>query len=247
MYQGKRIGAIVAARMASTRLPGKVMLSLRGKPSLQWIIERLRNSKYLDNTIVATVSSPSCDPIVNLCHRLDCNYYRGSEDDVLSRYIETAHAFAFDVCVRITGDCPMVDPAIVDRLISMFFQSECDFCSNSIERTFPRGFDVEVVSTETLDKINLLAEGVDRQHVVTYIYESHPEDFTLKNWVAPKELFHPELRVTLDTLEDYVLIHTLYETLDLGFTALDVVTTMIANPELQQINADIKQKHYEEG
>jgi len=210
MYKGKKVGAVILARMRSERLPGKVMLSLKGKPALQWIVERLKNSKYLDNIIIATSDDMSCDPIAGMCVRLGYSYFRGSEEDVLDRFVKASKPYNLDAVVRITGDCPMVDWRIVDTLISLFFTNKCDYCSNVLRRTFPIGFDVEVIATSILEEIDELAEGVDRQHITTYIYKTHPDKYKMVDLVAGKELDYPGLRVTLDTLEDYIVIGTLY-------------------------------------
>jgi len=247
MYQGKRIGAIILARMRSSRLPGKVMLSLNGKPVLQHIVERLSNSKYLDNIIIATSDDISCLPIENLCHRLNCSIYRGDEEDVLDRFTRASRISNVDIVVRITGDCPMVDWRIVDQVIEGYFTYNCDYSSNVNPDTFPIGFDVEVFSTGLLEYINEFAEGVDRKHITTYIYKTHPEKYKMFNLKATKLLHHPEYRVTLDTLEDYIVLHTLFDILEPGFSAEDVVRKFLALPMLYHINSKVEQKDWRVG
>jgi len=247
MYKGKKVGAVILARMRSERLPGKVMLSLKGKPVLQWIVERLKNSKYLDNIIIATSDDVSCDPIASMCIRLGYSYFRGSEEDILDRFVKASAPYNLDAVVRITGDCPMVDWEIVDTLIDLFFTYKCDYCSNVLRRTFPIGFDAEVISTDTLEEINQLAVGIDRQHITTYIYKTHPERYLMVDLIAGEDVSHPELRVTLDTLEDYVVINTLYELLVGSFLVKDVVRLLNTLPKLAGINSKVEQKHYLEG
>lgn len=247
MYKGKKIGAVILARMRSERLPGKVMLSLKGKPVLQYIVERLENSRYLDKIIIATSEDVSCNPIVNMCIRLGYDYFRGSEEDVLDRFVRASKSYNLDAVVRITGDCPMVDWRIVDTLIHLFFTNKCDYCSNVLQRTFPIGLDAEVISTDILGEINQLAEGVDRQHITTYIYKTHPDKYKIVDLIAGEDLCYPEYRITLDTLEDYTVISTLYESLWSNFSAVDVVDLLNTLPGLRQINSGVKQKHYSEG
>ena len=128
-----------------------------------------------------------------------------------------------------------------------FFTKECDYCSNVLRRTFPIGFDAEVIATDILEEINQLAEGVDRQHITTYIYKTHPDKYRMVDLIAGKELNYPKVRVTLDTLEDYVVISTLYELLRFDFSTIDVVNLLNILPELKQMNSGIRQKHYLEG
>ncbi|MFZ3132817.1 MAG: NTP transferase domain-containing protein, partial [Desulfosporosinus sp.] len=153
---GLKICATIEARMSSTRLPGKVLLDLVGKPVLQHIIERLSRSKYVDEVIVATTDNPCDDQIVALCHSIGCAYFRGSEDDVLLRVLDTARDVNADIIVEITGDCPVIDWRHVDHLIELFFSGKYDYAANIIERTFPRGFDTQVFPTAVLAEVNEL-------------------------------------------------------------------------------------------
>jgi len=223
------------------------MLSLNGKPVLQHIVERLNNSKHLDNIIIATSDDISCLPITNLCHRLNCNVYCGDEEDILDRFTRASRISNVDIVVRITGDCPMVDWRIVDQVIEGYFSDNYDFSTNLVPRTFPVGLAAEVFSTGLLEYINKEAAGVDRKHITTYIYKTHPERYKIFNLIASKSVHHPEFRITLDTLEDYVVLHTLFDLLDPGFSAEDVVHRFLALPVLQQVNAEVKKKDWREG
>ena len=248
MYRDKRVGAVILARMRSTRLPGKVMLSLKGKPVLQRIVERLQKSQYLDNIIIATSDDQSCDPIANMCLRLGYEYFRGSEEDILDRFVRACAPYNLDAVVRITGDCPMVDWRIVDKLIDLLITKDCDYCSNVIRRTFPAGLDAEVIATRILDEMVRSAEGVDRSHITTYIYKTHPDKYEIINLAAMGTLHRPDIRITLDTLEDYTVLSALYELLhNEYFSSLDVVNLLNLLPEIAQMNSMVKQKHYLEG
>lgn len=247
MYSGNnlKIVATIEARMTSSRLPGKVLLDLCGKPDLQHIIERLKRSRYLDDVVVATTVNETDEPIVNLCQELGCSYYRGSEEDVLLRVLGAAQSVQADIIVEITGDCPVIDWRHVDHLVEMFFSAEYDYTANIIERTFPRGFDTQVFPVKVLDEVNRITnDPTDHEHVSLYIYR-HPEKYRLGNWRAPEELYHPELEITLDTPEDYELIKNIYERLypvNPDFSALDVVRLMLDNPDLGQITAGVRRK-----
>lgn len=242
MYKNKgKICATIEARMTSSRLPGKVLMDFCGKPDLLHIIERLKRSKYLDEVLVATTTNKEDDPIVELCERVGCKYYRGSEDDVLLRVLESAESVDADCIVEITGDCPVIDWRHVDHLIEMFYSGEYDYASNSTEsidangRSFPVGFNVKIFTTKILKKVNELTKSpVDHEHVSLYIY-THPEKYRLLYWNAEGKMNHPELEITLDTKEDYEFIKAIYErlyTVNQDFSAEDVVDLLLENPEL---------------
>lgn len=249
MYKGKKVGAIVPARMASSRLPGKVLLTLHKKPVLQHIVERLQRCEILDHIIIATTTNRNCDPIVQFCRDRGYDFHRGEEDDVLSRFVDAAHIYDLGTCLQVTGDCPVADWRHAEILLKLFFQNpDCDYCSNVIERTFPSGCDMEVIPTKVLEEVAEKATGVDRIHVTTYIYKRYPEKFKMINWVAPSEVHYPQIRVTLDTLEDYTLLYTLFSAFGNNhFSTKDLVNYILANQQLLEINADIKQKGWKEG
>src|SRR5581483_4599731 len=145
---------IVQARMGSTRLPGKVLKPVMGKPLLSYLIERLRKIQHVQGIVIATTTNDRDDPIVELCNHESVHVFRGSEEDVLSRYYGAAKAFDLEVVVRITSDCPVIDPRLVDQGLFCFRSNynELDYLSNSLERTFPRGMDFEVMRFEALEK-----------------------------------------------------------------------------------------------
>ncbi|OEH85489.1 hypothetical protein BHU72_05225 [Desulfuribacillus stibiiarsenatis] len=242
----KKICATIEARMTSTRLPGKVMLDIAGKPVIQHIIERLRRSKYLDEIVVATTTNYEDDVLVKLCEEIGCKYYRGSENDVLLRVLQAAQSVSGDIIVEITGDCPFADWRHVDTLIAKFFSGDYDYVSNTIERTFPDGFDVQVFPTSVLNEVNTLTScPVDHEHVSLFIY-SNADRYKLLNWYAPSNLNYPDIEVTLDTKEDYKLISTIYEALyykDQDFSADEVVEYLLQNPQLLKITETITRKN----
>jgi spore coat polysaccharide biosynthesis protein SpsF len=233
------------ARMTSTRLPGKVMKEVRGKPLLEYQIERLLRVRLADELVIATTTNDTDQPIVELCKRLGVAYYRGSEEDVLSRYYEAATQFGADVVVRVTSDCPLIDPGVMDEVIGLYINNrdKYDYVSNTLERTYPRGLDTEVFSYEVLQEAFLNAkEHPEREHVTPYICW-HPERFRLNN------VFHHENqsqhRWTVDQIEDFLLIENIIKALypnNPQFNMTDVLNILKGNPEWVELNAGVEQK-----
>lgn len=239
----RRIIAIVQARMGSTRLPGKVLLPLLGEPILSHIVQRLQRSAFLDAIVVATSRAPADEPIAALAldHGVPC--VRGSEEDVLGRYVEAARWADAQHVVRITGDCPFVDPDVVDRLIEEHLRSLADYTSNTLSRSFPHGADVEVFTRQALETAAAEAnQPWEREHVTPFLW-TRPERFHLHNVVATPPLDHPEYRITVDTEEDYMLARAVYETLGSNrFSLVDVIMLFDRCPWLPYINRYVTQK-----
>jgi spore coat polysaccharide biosynthesis protein SpsF len=241
----KRTIAIVEARMSSTRLPGKVLMPAAGKALLEHLVERLSRAKSLDEIVVATPSNHVDDPVVELAERLDVGCFRGSEDDVLSRVLGAAQAFRADVIAEITGDCPLIDPAIVELCVKRYFDAGVDYVSNVLEPSYPTGMATQVFSANTLKDVDRLThDPSDREHVSLYIY-SHPEKYKLLNLSAPPQHTRPKVRLTLDTAEDYRVIKAIFQALypvNRGFGLDDILAFLDAHPEIAAINADVQQK-----
>lgn len=246
MVRGKKVVATIEARIASTRLPGKVLLPLVGKPDLEVMIERLKRSKTIDEVVVATTVNSKDDAIVKLSQRLNVAYYRGSEEDVLRRLVESGQSVSADIIVETTSDCPVIDWRHVDYLVNLFFLGHYDYVSNIIERSFPRGFDVQVFPLSVLEKVEKTAKDYAyREHPTFYIY-THPEQFKLKNWKARKKMFWPDLRVTLDTKEDYQVLSRVFDyfyPINPDFSAENIVDFLRDHPEIVQINSGVNQKN----
>lgn len=238
---------IVQARMTSTRLPGKVLKKILGKPLLEYQIERLRRIKNADEIVVATTENDTDWPIVNLCSRLNVAYFRGSEEDVLARYYGAATAHAADIVVRITSDCPVIDPEVCDEAIGWFLQHRhnCDYLR--LEKC-PRGLDIEVLSYKVLKECFQEAnEQPDREHVTTFIYRRHPERYKIKFKYMnfPEDLSHH--RWTVDTPEDFDLVKKIIEELyplKQMYNYVDILDVLETNPEWCRINKKIEQKEY---
>lgn len=235
----------IEARFRSTRLPGKVLKPILGKPMLELMIERLRRARTLDGIVVATTDQPADDGIAELAQRLNVGVFRGSEDDVLARVLGAARAYQADVIVETTGDCPLHDPAIIDMVVSDFRIGGADFVSNVLKYTSPRGTDVRVFTTATLDQINRTStDPADHEHVSLHFWE-HPEKYVLRDVLIGLPPDAAQLRLTVDTPQDFELIRRVYEELypvKPDFTLWDVLDLFKRFPELPLINQDIMQK-----
>jgi len=241
-----KIVTIIQARMGSTRLPGKVLKEVLGKPLLAYQIERVRRSARTDRIVVATTVKPEDEPIVALCRELQVDVFRGSENDVLSRYYGAATEAGADVVVRLTSDCPLIDAGVVDRVIEAFLASPggaYDYTSNCYERTYPRGMDTEVFSIAALKEANERAAlPSEREHVTPYII-TRPERFRMTNVAYFSD--QGRHRWTVDTPEDFELIQRILEALYPGkpaFTLEDALALLERYPDWANLNSHIEQK-----
>lgn len=240
-----RTVATIEARMTSTRLPGKVLKEAVGKPMLELMIERLRCVPSLDGIVVATTTNKTDAPVAALAERLGVGLWRGSENDVLRRVLDAATHHGIDVIVETTGDCPLIDPAVVEDCIRVYRAAKVDYLSNVLERTYPIGMDTQVFATSVLaDVARRTQDPADHEHVSLYIYR-HPEVYSLRNVPAPPALARPELALTLDTPEDYALIKAVFEELypnNPAFTLADVLALLDRRPGIAAMNAHVRRK-----
>jgi len=238
---GLKCVATVEARMTSSRLPGKVLLPAAGRPLLQILVERLRRAPGLDGLVIATTVNASDDPVSALGEKLGVGVFRGSENDVLGRVCGALRASGADVCVEITGDCPLIDPEIVGEALTEFLRTRDDhpYVSNSDpHRAVPAGLDVQVFLASALFQLDAATgDSDDREHVSYGFYRPESGD----RW-RPRFIRHAagagaeELLVTLDYPEDYELIRRLHEELsanDPRYSAVDIVRWVRAHPELE--------------
>ena len=234
---------IVQARMTSTRLPGKVLLPLAGEPMLTRLVERLRRVQRADGIVIATTTNATDDPIAALCSQLGVPCHRGSEHDVLSRYADAARLHGADVVVRITSDCPLIDPSLIDQVIAVHEEGYSDYVSNMLPPTWPYGMAVEVFSAAALAQAHAEAtQAAEREHVTPFIYW-HPERYRLRNVASPVDL--SQHRWTVDTPEDYALVGRLFDHLmptHPHFTQADVLALLDQHPDWIAINQHIQQK-----
>ncbi len=240
-----RIGATIEARMASTRLPGKVMLPACGQPMLALMVERLRRAPSLDAIIIATTEGADCDPIAALAGRLGIGHWRGPEEDVLGRVLGAARAHGLDVIVELTGDCPLIDPALVEAAVAAWRAGGVDYVSNQLVQTYPLGMAVQVFPTDLLAEAAARTDDpADREHVSLYFYRE-PGRYRCLNLPAPPALTAPDLSVTLDTPQDLAVIRAVFEALypaDPAFDLAAIIAWLRANPAVAALNADVRRK-----
>jgi len=202
------ITAILQARMTSSRLPGKVLEPILGLPMLLRQIERIRKASRLDEIIVATSDQPSDDVIVQAVSSADVDCFRGSLDDVLDRIYQAAKASSPDHIVRLTGDCPLTDPEVIDDLVHQHLKENNDYTSNIVERSYPDGIDVEIMKSSALDQAWKNATRLsDREHVTPYLYRN-PKLFSIGVMRCKQDL--AELRWTVDNARDLSLIREIF-------------------------------------
>lgn len=240
-----RIEAFVQARMGSSRLPGKVLKEVLGRPLLSFLISRLREASSIDDIVILTTLLPEDDVIVSFCQENGVAFFRGDSHDVLYRYALAAQARKVDGVVRITADCPLIDPTILDEVVFCFRQSypKFDYVSNTLKRTYPRGLDVEVFSNEALQKAHQEAtRPQEKEHVTLYMY-SHPEIFSILNIEHTPPMGHH--RWTVDTEEDFSLIKLILTHLfpqNPYFRMNDILHLLNYHPHWEMLNAHICQK-----
>jgi len=246
-----KIGAIIQARNSSTRLPQKIIkyLPLNSKITvLEQVIRRLKHCPSLDEIILATTHDKEDEILLEIASKEEIKAFQGDLNDVLTRFYQAAKKFDLDIIVRITSDCPCIDPEIVEQVIKLHTKENADYTSNILlRRTFPHGLDVEVFTMEALTKAYKNADlQFDREHVCPYFYRTKPEDFSLASLEAKNDsYFAPEIRITLDTHHDYILLSAIYDYLysdDRLFTTPDIIQLFNEHPWLKMLNDDIIQK-----
>jgi spore coat polysaccharide biosynthesis protein SpsF len=235
--------AIIQARVGSSRLRGKVLLPLAGEPMLARVIERASRARLVDEVVVATTTSQSDDAIEALCRQLSVPCIRGSEADVLSRYCAAAAAHSADAIVRITSDCPLIDPTLVDLVVTaLTTPDQADYAANIVgRRTFPRGLDAEAMTSATLDRLDRDAvESSLREHVTLYI---HRNPALFRTRAVTGDVDRSGLRWTVDTQDDYELVSRIYDAFGSDrFSTDEILAVLTEHPEWMQLNAHVEQK-----
>lgn len=242
---GKKVVATIEARMTSTRLPGKVLMPMAGKPVLQHVIERHRRSKLTDVVVVATTINAADDAIEELCLKIGCPIFRGSEEDVLGRIVAAGKEHSAEILVQGMSDDPLIDWRFVDQLVGLLEEGGYDCTDSELDKTFPIGLGMRAYSFTVLEK----AAAVDterglREHA-GYSIRSQTEKFKVGSMKADGSLLWPDLRVTLDTKEDYEMISAVYEELykeNPDFSSLDVVAFLKSRPDIVSINSGVVQR-----
>jgi spore coat polysaccharide biosynthesis protein SpsF len=232
--------------MNSSRLPGKVLEDIGGQPMLAQVVERVRRAKRVDEVVVATTSDPADDPIEILCRERGYLFHRGSMFDVLDRFYQAARRFRAEVIVRVTADCPVIDPAVVDQVVGEFFAQQADFACNRLpppwHRTWPIGLDTEVCSFTGLERAWKEAQlPFEREHVMPFFYDVEGR---FKVVVVEHQPDYGTLRWTVDTREDLLLLREIFSRFggSNDFTWQDVLALVEREPRLGQINAAVRHK-----
>lgn len=234
--------------MGSSRLPGKTLKSLNGKPLLWHVYNRCGTSKYAGTVVVATTVDKSDDPIEKFCKKHKIHCFRGETNNVLSRYYGAAKNFKIDIIIRITADCPLVDGCTIDRCLMSFKRQNCDYTSNVVpgERTFPRGLDVEIFSFPALEKAyNEATEDLDKEHVTPYIWQNKKREYKIGEIVTAPPDLKRSYRLTVDYPEDFALLDIIYEKFG-NYRMVPtgrVIRFLDNHPEIALINSDCEQKH----
>jgi spore coat polysaccharide biosynthesis protein SpsF len=237
-----KIVAIVQARTGSTRLPGKVLQDIRGETMLARVVERLGRAHLINEVLIATTELTADDAIVSECRKCSVQVSRGDEKDVLDRYFRAAQLVKAEIVVRITSDCPLIDPEITDKTVAAFLEAYPDYASNVLQRTYPRGLDTEVMSIAALERAWRQAQRpYEREHVTPYIYE-HPDDFNLLSVTGEQD--YSSHRWTVDTLEDLEFVRAIYQrfALEAAFSWRDVLDLLAREPQLLELNHWVQQK-----
>lgn len=237
--------AVIQARVGSARLPGKVLRPLGGRPVLSWVLRAAITSHTVEHVVVATTDDPADDPVARLAEREGAGVVRGPDEDVLRRFVLVLDAFGDQPVIRLTADCPLLDPAVISLAAGAFDPERLDYLSTVTPRTLPRGLDVEVVAARALRRADREAAGADRAHVTSYLYR-RPATFRIAGltFAPPAD----DLRVTLDTPEDARLLDGLVTELgDRPPPWREVVAALRARPDLVALNAGVRQRPLEEG
>ena len=251
----QKIVASIEARMTSSRLPGKVLMPVYdGKPLLQVLIERLKRSKYIEEIVVATTTNDTDAPVVALCKKMQVAVFRGSEEDVLGRVVGAVGSINGDIIVEITGDCPLMDPLVIDYVVENFLEHypQYDYVCNtglgSLENhIIPIGMDAQVFSYEHLNEIaKITTDPDDREHVSLFFYRDGKKDYSLLNVDIPEKWQRDySVRLTVDTSEDFQAVSTIYKYLNEinnNFSLEEILKFCDAHPEITGVNNHVKQK-----
>jgi spore coat polysaccharide biosynthesis protein SpsF len=242
-----RVVAIIQARMGSTRLRGKVLEDIGGSTMLARVMRRTRRAVSLDEVVVATTVERADEALVAECVRLAVPVFRGDEQDVLDRYYQAARAHRAEAIVRITSDCPLIEPEVIDKVVHAFLDARPDYGSNTLERTYPRGLDTEIMTLTALELAwHRATESYQRVHVTPYLYQN-PDQFTLLSVTNDKD--YSRYRWTVDTPEDLAFVRQVYCRLgnDDAIRWTDILDLLAREPELAELNRAAQQKALHEG
>jgi len=241
----RKVILVVQARCTSERLPRKVLLPLGSKRVIEHVLTSVKCARLVDTVILATTVNAADDELARVGEQMGVRVCRGSEHDVLGRFLQAIDGVEGDVILRNTADDPLLDPVVIDQVIGQFLKGGCDYASNMIERTWPRGMDTEVFSRQALETSDRLGTTQEHREHVTIFIRTHPELFALKSVTSLPEECWPDLRLCVDTVEDYRMLQAVFEGLKHVKTPIPVgvvIDWLKAHPEVAAINAGIQQK-----
>ena len=249
----KKIIAVVQARMDSSRLPGKSLLKIGNWAIIELVMERIKQSSEIDDVVLATSINPKDDVLADYIQNKGFKVFRGSEEDVLSRFYNSVKNFKPDAVLRVTGDCPLISPKLIDMSVKKFNEMNVDYFSLAIgetkERAFPRGFDVEIASFAALtEAMNEAEEKYEREHVMPFLY-TNEDRYTTYYLEPPQEHSRPGYRLCVDTQEDYETILKIYTNFQeklINTDFVEIISFLDDNPEVAKSNQTAKQKHFTE-
>ena len=232
---------VLQARMSSSRLPGKAMMEINGMPMIYWQVQRILRAKNVNSLVVATSIDSTDDSLVNFLDKNSIDVYRGSLDNVLSRFVEVAELYPYDAIIRLTGDCPLAMPELIDKMVVKFYEHAVDYLSNTLEPTFPDGLDIEIVKSSVFKKLwTFKLEPKELEHVTYGIY-TRPESFKLSNYLND---FDSSIgRWTVDYQEDLDFVRFIFKQFsgrETEFTYQEVNELLEENPQLQAQNHRFK-------
>jgi len=232
--------------MGSSRLPGKMLSDIAGRPALLRLIERLQRAKTVDAIVLATTAQPTDDPLARLAETAGIRCYRGSEEDVLNRVVEAHRMMGTELVVEVTGDCTLIDPAVIDLGVTTFIENDVDVVANVVKPSYPMGIDVQVFRLSALVEVESnVRDPAVREHVSLFFYE-HPERYRILHLAAPERYRAPKLRLQLDYPEDRELIREIYRRLEPrfgdSFGTPEILDLLAAEPALAEINRHCVEK-----
>lgn len=241
MEKKGKIVAIIQARMGSSRFPGKVLKEVNGIPLLKYQFDRVEQSIFITETVIATTVKEQDSLITEFCEQNRISFYRGSEDDVLNRYYECAREYQADIVIRLTADCPLIDPGVIDDVIKIYIENDYDFVANTAPPegvTYPEGMDVEVFSLQLIERSAREAKKPSEREHVTHYFWRNPQLFSTYRIDLSKDF--SAYRLTVDYPEDFdvieAIIYELY-TKDPLFSMYDIIKFLDSNPSIVEKNS----------
>jgi len=251
MYNKKKIGCVIPTRYDSSRLPGKVLLPFIGKPNLQHIIERVRRSKYIDTVVLAIADDDDKQILIDFAKKMKCDYYVGNKSIVIGRTLAAANQFNIDIIVDITADCTLVDPNLIDIMIETMDMNNANYVSNAKIRFFPDGFDIQVYNTKIYEHVFYKSNVTYPTHTGWNIsIAGRFMDMQIVNYKPPDldyNYTHPDIRMVLDTEEDYKLLTAIFEHFGHNKFGWKEATEYVMEKELWRLTEKVITKHYSEG